>query len=85
MILSDGKNRFKIKQGTSWRETVFLGGSEVGFANNVLSFIFACDNSFDDCFYPCGGAPSADDGPDPKGDPLRGPGNKFELLDITEE
>lgn len=85
MILSDGKNGFKIKQGTSWWETVFLGGSEVGFAKDVLPFVFACGVSFDVYLHPCEGAPSADDGPDPTGILLRGGGNKFELLDITEE
>lgn len=53
--------------------------------NIVLSFVFACDESFDVFLNPYGGAPSADNGPDPEGIPLRGGGNKFELLDITEE
>ena len=85
MILSDGKNRFKIKQGTSWWKTGFLGGSKLGIVNDVLSFVFACDESSDVFLDSYGGATSADDGPDPKGIPLRGGGNKFELLDITEE
>ena len=53
--------------------------------NDVLSFVFACDESSDVFLDSYGGATSADDGPDPKGIPLMGPGNKFELLDITEE
>lgn len=75
------KNRFKIKQGTSWWETVFLGGSEVGFAKDVLSFVFACSKSFDVISKPYGGDLSAEGACDPGG----GGGNKFKLLDITEE
>jgi hypothetical protein len=81
LILSDGKNRFKIKQGTSWWETVFLGGSMVEFVNNVSTFVLALGPVFRCHFEPDGGAWSADDARDPGG----GGGNKFELLDITEE
>ena len=81
MILSDVKNRFKIKQGTSWWETVFLVGSMVGFLNDVLTLFWLCGGSFYFIFNSCGGVQSAEGVCDPGG----GGGNKFELLDITEE
>ena len=81
MILSDSKNRFKIKQGTSWRGSVFLGGSKVRFVKDVLTWFWFCDGSFDVISKPYGGARSAEGAYDPEG----GHGNKFKLLDITEE
>lgn len=49
--------------------------------NDVLSFVFACGESFDVISKPYGGDPSAEGACDPGG----GGGNKFKLLDITEE
>lgn len=53
----------------------------VEFANNVLTFVLVLMPVFDVTSKPYGGASSADDARDPGG----GGGNKFELLDITEE
>ena len=71
----------KIKQGTSWWETVFLGGSEVGLSNNVLTRFLYCGESYDVILSPYGGGQSAADVCGSGG----GSGNKFGLLDITEE
>ena len=63
-------------------KTVFLGGSMVGFVNDMVSLFLGLASSF---FFvianSCGGGRSAEDACDPGG----GGGNKFELLDITEE
>ena len=70
MILSDGKNRFKIKQGTSWWENG-LPGWVVGFSRFwfVTDLFYVISNS-------CGDARSAEGAYDPGG----GGGNKFETL-----
>jgi hypothetical protein len=81
LILSDGKNRFKIKQGTSWWEMVFRGGSLVGIVNCIVTSFLVRDGSFYVISNSCGDAQSAAGTCDPGG----GGGNKFELLDITEE
>ena len=53
----------------------------VGSVTDIVSLFLICDRSFDVISNSCGDAQSAEDAYDPGG----GGGNKFELLDITEE
>lgn len=53
----------------------------VEFANNMVSLFLAIDGSFDVISKSCGSGQSAFGAGDPGG----GGGNKFGLLDITEE
>lgn len=53
----------------------------VGSVTDIVSLFLICDSSFDVISKPYGGDLSAEGACDPGG----GGGNKFELLDITEE